>query len=74
MSDQSHVVQLYTTTYLRFVTTIVISLHLQLSERALHQSMDVVGLGNTTPIVLDFTKLTYPKEWKEQYVSIFLDF
>jgi len=38
----------------------MISLHPQLSERELHENM-VVGLGKTTPIILDFTKLTYSK-------------
>jgi hypothetical protein len=45
------------------------ALHPQLSDRALHKSV-VIGPINTTPIVLDFTKLTYPNEWQEQYVNI----
>lgn len=44
-------------------------LHPQITSHAYHESV-VIGPGNTTPIVVDFSELFLPSEWLQTYTPL----
>jgi hypothetical protein len=69
MASPSEIVQLHTTTCLRFVSTTMHALNPNLLKSATSESV-VVGPGNVTLLTLWFSQLTLPDERKVYYQAL----
>lgn len=69
VSNNTHIAQLHASVCLRFVSSTMPDLNPNLNNRALKEGV-VLGIGNTFPLQIGFSKCTLLGEWTNTYIPL----